>query len=36
VIDSRVIVIGRPVEVTKTPLGEKRVLVEGMFVRPVE
>ncbi|MGO9413372.1 MAG: hypothetical protein ACLQCB_21815 [Spirochaetia bacterium] len=36
VIDSRVIVIGRPVDVTKTPLGEKRVLVEGMFVRPVE
>lgn len=35
-INSRVIVIGRPVEVTATPLGEKRVLVEGMFVRPVE
>jgi len=36
VINSRVIVVGRPMEVTKTPLGEKRVLVEGMFVRPVE
>jgi len=35
-IDSRVIVIGRPVEVTKTPLGESRVVVEGMFVRIVE
>ena len=36
VIDSRVIVVGRPVEVTKTPLGEKRVLVQGIFVRTVE
>jgi hypothetical protein len=35
-INSRVIVIGRPIEVTKTPMGEKRVLVEGMFVRTVE
>ena len=35
-IDSRVIVIGRPAEVTKTPLGESRVVVEGMFVRTVE
>ncbi len=36
VIDSRVIVVGRPVEVTRTPLGEKRVLVQGILVRPVE
>ena len=36
VINSRVIVVGQPIEVTTTPLGEKRVLVRGMFVRPVE
>jgi len=36
VINSRVIVVGRPLAVTVTPLGEKRVLVEGMFVRTVE
>jgi len=36
VIDSRVIVVGRPIEVTETPLGEKRVLVQGMYVRTVE
>ncbi len=35
VINSRVIVVGRPVEVTKTPLGEKRVLVQGILVRPI-
>lgn len=35
-INSRVIVIGRPVGVTTTPQGEKRVLVEGMFVRSIE
>jgi hypothetical protein len=36
VINSRVIVVGRPVDVTRTPLGEKRVLVQGIFVRAVE
>jgi len=36
VINSRVIVVGRPVEVTKTPLGEKRVLLQGIFVRAVQ
>jgi len=36
VINSRVIVVGRPLEVTRTPLGEKRVLVQGIFVRAVE
>lgn len=36
VINSRVIVVGRPLEVTNTPLGEKRVLVQGLFVRAVE
>jgi hypothetical protein len=36
VINSRVIVVGQPVEVTRTPLGEKRVLVQGMFVRTIE
>ena len=35
-IDSRVIVVGRPQEVTKTPLGDKQVLLDGMFVRTVE
>ncbi len=35
-INSRVIIVGRPIEVTKTPMGEKHVLVEGMFVRAVE
>lgn len=35
-INSRVIVVGRPVMVTTTPQGEKRVLVEGMFVRSIE
>jgi hypothetical protein len=36
VINSRVIVVGQPVAVTTTPMGEKRVLVQGMFVRTVE
>jgi hypothetical protein len=36
VINSRVIVVGQPVQVVSTPLGEKRVLVQGMLVRPVE
>lgn len=35
-VNSRVIVVGRPLSVTMTPLGEKRVLVEGMLIRPVE
>ncbi|MGA2611901.1 MAG: hypothetical protein ABSG38_00425 [Spirochaetia bacterium] len=35
-INSRVIIVGRPLEVTKTPMGDKRILVEGMFVRAVE
>jgi len=36
VINSRVIVVGLPVQVVSTPLGEKRVLVQGMLVRVVE
>jgi len=36
VINSRVIVVGRALDITRTPQGEKRVRVEGMFVRPVE
>lgn len=36
VTNSRVIVVGRALDITKTPQGEKRVRVEGMFVRPVE
>jgi hypothetical protein len=35
-INSRVIVVGRPLKVTKTPMGENHFLVEGMFVRAVE
>ncbi|HUI69498.1 MAG TPA: hypothetical protein VL354_03185 [Spirochaetia bacterium] len=35
-VSSRVIVVGRPLSVTTTPLGEKRVLVEGMLIRTVE
>ncbi|HVO38548.1 MAG TPA: hypothetical protein VMV03_05910 [Spirochaetia bacterium] len=36
VINSRVIVVGRPLDITKTPQGENRVRVEGMLVRTVE
>ncbi len=36
VINSRVIVVGRALDITQNPQGEKRVRVEGMFVRPVE
>ncbi len=35
-INSRVIVVGRPVEVTRSPMGDKRVVVQGFFVRSVE
>ena len=36
VINSRVMVVGRPLDITKTPQGENRVRVEGMFVRTIE
>jgi len=34
--NSRVVVAGRAVSVTTTPLGEKRVVVEGATVRAIE
>jgi len=33
--NNRLVVIGRPFQVIKTPLGENRVLVEGLFLRVV-
>ena len=33
---TRVLIIGRAVSVTTTPLGAKRVLVEGVFIRTIE
>jgi hypothetical protein len=36
VLDSRVIVMGSAQGVTTTPLGEKRVRVQGAYIRPVE
>jgi hypothetical protein len=35
-LNSRVIVLGRVVNVTTTPLGAKRVLVDGAYIRSVE
>jgi hypothetical protein len=35
-LNSRVVVIGSAVDVTGTPLGEKRVLVQGMHIRMIE
>jgi hypothetical protein len=35
-LNSRVIVVGRVVNVTTTPLGAKRVLVDGAYIRSVE
>jgi hypothetical protein len=35
-LNSRVIVVGRVVDVATTPLGAKRVLLEGAFIRTVE
>ena len=36
VLNSRVIVVGRVVNVATTPLGAKRVLLDGAFIRTVE
>jgi hypothetical protein len=35
-LNSRVVVIGNAVEVVSTPLGEKRVVVQGLHIRPIE
>jgi hypothetical protein len=35
-LNSRVVIIGKPQRVAATPLGAKRVLVEGVFVRATE
>jgi hypothetical protein len=35
-LNSRVVLVGRPRGVVSTPLGAKRVLVEGVFVRATE
>jgi hypothetical protein len=34
--NSRVILVGTPVEVTTTPMGEKQVLLQGAFIRKTE
>lgn len=36
VLDSRVVVIGAAQDVTTTPLGEKRVRVQGVYIRVIE
>jgi hypothetical protein len=35
-MNSRVIVVGRIVQVAATPLGDKRVLVDGAYIRTTE
>jgi hypothetical protein len=35
-LNSRVLVLGRVVEVSATPLGAKRVLVDGAYIRSIE
>lgn len=35
-LNSRVLIIGRPLDVVNTPLGAKHVLVEGAYIRSVE
>jgi hypothetical protein len=35
-LNSRVLVVGRVVSVGTTPLGEKRVLVDGAYIRSIE
>lgn len=34
--NARVVVIGSAMEITRTPLGDKRVLVQGMHIRMIE
>jgi len=35
-LNSRVLVLGRVVGITTTPLGDKRVLVDGAYIRSIE
>ena len=35
-LNSRVMLVGRAVSITTTPLGEKRVLVQGAYIRTIE
>ena len=35
-LNTRLVVIGRPVDITANHQGEKRVLVEGLLVRPIK
>ena len=35
-LNSRVLVVGRVVDVSATPMGAKRVLVDGMYIRSIE
>jgi hypothetical protein len=34
--NSRVVLVGRPIDFAKTPAGERRVLVEGAYIRVIE
>ena len=35
-LNTRVVVVGAPVNITTTPLGEKRVLLQGAHIRTIE
>jgi len=35
-LNSRVLLLGRVVGITTTPLGDRRVLVDGAYIRPIE
>jgi hypothetical protein len=35
-LNSRVLVVGRVVDVSATPMGAKRVLVDGIYIRSIE
>jgi hypothetical protein len=35
-LNTRVVVVGAPIDITTTPLGEKRVLLQGARIRTIE
>jgi hypothetical protein len=35
-LNSRVVLLGRVVGMTTTPMGDRRVLVDGAYIRPIE
>jgi hypothetical protein len=35
-VNTRVVVVGAPIDITTTPLGEKRVLLQGAHIRTIE